>query len=71
MLPNDAKLRNHLIDKLESDFVLKKNTAISSVENTIKNLYIQKNMHLLYQQDLYKNKQKEIYEILLNILFPS
>ena len=33
-----------------------KNKSISSVANTIKNIYIQKNMHLIYKQDFYKDK---------------
>ena len=56
MLPNDAKLRIYVIDQLETDYVMAKNTAISSVTNTIK-LHIQTNMHFLYQQDFYKDRQ--------------
>ena len=33
-------------------------------------LHIQKNMHLVYKQDLYKDKQKEIDELFIEYLFP-
>ena len=36
MLPNDVKLRINVIDQLDTDFVMLKNKAISSVTNTIK-----------------------------------
>ena len=58
MLPNDAKLRIYVIDQLETDYVMAKNTAIYSVANTIKKLHIQKNMHLIYKQDFYKDENK-------------
>ena len=58
MLPNDVKLRINVIDQLDTDFFMAKNKAISSVANTIKKLHIQKNMHLFYKQDVYKDKQK-------------
>ena len=70
MIPNDLKLRIHGIDKLDTDYVIKKNKAISSIENTIKYLHIQKNMHLIYRQDLYKDKQKEINELFIEYLIP-
>ena len=47
MLPNDVKLRIDLIDQMDTDFIMAKNKAISSVANTIKKLHIQKNMHLI------------------------
>ena len=58
LLPNDIKLRINLIDQLDIDFVMAKNKSISYVANTIKTLHIQKNMHLIYKQDFYKDKQK-------------
>ena len=70
MLPNDMKLRINVIDKLDTYFVMAKNKAISSVANTIKKLYIKKNMHLIYKQDLYKNKEKEIDHLFLEYLVP-
>ena len=68
MFPNDVKLRINLIDQLHTDFVMAKNKAIYSVANTIKKLHIQKIMHLIYKQELYKNKQKEIDEHLIYYL---
>ena len=65
MIPNDMKLRINVIDQLDTYFVMAKNKAISSVANTIKKLHIQKNMHLIYKQDFYKDKQKEIYELFI------
>ena len=65
MLPNDVKLRINLINQMDTDFIMKKNKAISSVANTIKKLHIQKNMHLINKQGFYKDKQKEIYDIFI------
>ena len=42
MLPNNVKLRIYVIDQLEADFFMAKNTAISSVANTIKISYSEK-----------------------------
>ena len=53
ILPNDVKLITHAIDKLEIDFVMKKNTAISSVENTIKKLHIQSDLNFIYKKLLF------------------
>ena len=47
-----------------------KNRIVSAVANTIKKLHIQKNMHIIYKQDLYKNKAKEIYDFFLEYLVP-
>ena len=58
MLPNDVKLRINVIDQLDTYFLMAKNKAIYSVVNNIKKLHIQKNMHLIYKQDLYKDKLK-------------
>ena len=69
ILPNDAKLKIYVIDQLEIYFVMAKNIAISSVENT-KILHIQKNIHSLYQQDLYEDKQKEIDNLFIEYIFP-
>ena len=52
ILLNDVKLITHAIDKLEIDFVMKKNTAISSVENTIKRLHIQSDLNFIYKEFL-------------------
>ena len=49
---------------------MSKNKAMSSVENTIKKLHIQKNMHLIYKQDLYKDKQKETDDLFIEYLVP-
>ena len=53
ILPNDVKLITHAIDKLEIDFVMKKYTAISSVENTIKKLHIQSDLNFIYKKLLF------------------
>ena len=70
MLPNGVKLIINVIDQHDIDFSMAKNTAISSVANTIKKLHIQNNMHLTYKQDLYKDKQTEIYERFIEYLVP-
>ena len=59
MLPNDVKLIIHLIDKMDTDFVMTKNKAISSVAITIKKFHIQENMHLVYKQDFYKDRKRK------------
>ena len=70
LLPNAVKLRINLIDQLDTHYVMVKNKAISAVANTIKQLHIQKNMHIIYKQDLYKNKEKEIDYLFLEYLVP-
>ena len=62
LLPNDVKLKINLTDQLDKDYVMVKNKSISAVANTIKKLRIQKNMHMTYKKDFYKNKEKEIYD---------
>ena len=57
-------------DQLDTDYFMAKNKAIYAVENTIKQLHIQKDMHMDYKQDLYKEKQKEIYDFFLDYLVP-
>ena len=42
MLPNDVKIRIHLIGQLEKYFSMAKNTAISSIANTTKITYSEK-----------------------------
>ena len=42
-----------------------KNEAISAVANIIKQLHIQKNMHMTYKQDFYNTKESEIYDLIL------
>ena len=56
MLSNDVKLRNNLINQMDTDFVMAKNKAIFAVVNTIKIIHIQKDMHFIYKQDLYGDK---------------
>ena len=68
MLPNDVIFRNNMIDQMDIIFFMAKNKAISSVANTIKKLHIQKNMHLIYKQDYYKDKQEEIYDLFIEYL---
>ena len=64
------KLRINAIDQLETDIVMKKNTAIYSVAKTVKKLHIQSDLHLIYKQEFYKDKQKEIYELFIGYLVP-
>ena len=52
------KLRINLINQLDTYYAVVKNKAISALANTIKQLHIQKNMHIIYKQDFYKNKEK-------------
>ena len=52
LLPNDVKSRINVIDQLDTYYIMVKNKAISAVANTIKQLHIQKNMHMTYKQDL-------------------
>ena len=65
LIPNDAKLRINIINKLDTDYVMVKNKAIYTVANTIKKLHIQKDMHIIYKKYLYKNKEREIYDLFL------
>ena len=62
ILPNDVKLRTDEIDQLETDFAMAKNTAIYSVENTIKNCIFRKYTFAL-PTNFYKDKHKEIYDL--------
>ena len=65
IIPNDVKLGINVIDQLDTDFFMAKKKAISSVENTTKKLHIQKNMHLIYKHDFYKDKKKETDELFI------
>ena len=70
LIKNYAKLIINTINQLNTDYVMVKKNAISAVANTIKQLHIQKNMHILYKQDLNKNKEKGIYDLFLEYLVP-
>ena len=63
-LQYDVQLIIHSIGKLEADFVMAKNTAIYSVENTINKLHTQSDFYFIYKQDFYYDKQDEINELL-------
>ena len=69
MLPNDVKLRVNVIDKLDKYFGMKKNKAISSVTNTIKYIYIQKNVHFFTNKTSIRKKKRKYMILLLNIFF--
>ena len=58
LLPNDSILRINLNNQLGTDYVMTKNKAISDVANTTRQLHIQKDMHMIYKQDFYNNKEK-------------
>ena len=70
MLPNDVKLKMNMINKMDTYLVMENNRAIYVVANSIKKIHIQKDMHLIYKQDFYKNKKKEIYELFIEYLVP-
>ena len=53
LLSNDVKLRVNIIDKLDTDYVMVKNEAIPAVANTLKQLHIQNDMHMIYKQEIY------------------
>ena len=67
MPPNDVKLRIYVIDQLETYFSWQKNSNFLCSKHHQK-LYIQTNMHLLYQKYFYKDKQKEIDELFIEYL---
>ena len=48
LLPNYVRLRINLNNQLNTDFIIAKNTAISVVSNTIKQLHIHTDMHMIY-----------------------
>ena len=52
------KLIIHAIDILKTYLVMKKNTVISSVSNTINKFHIQSDLHFIYKQNLYNDEQK-------------
>ena len=54
-----------MVDQLKTDYFMVKNEAIPTVENTIKQLHIHKNMHMVYKQDFYKDKESEIDDLFL------
>ena len=59
-----------MIHQMDTDFVMAKNKAIYAIANTIKTLYIQKNMYLIYKQDYYEDKLKEIDDLFIEYLVP-
>ena len=67
-LPNDVKLRINMINQLDTYYTMVKKRAISAVTNNIKQMHIQKNVHIINKQDFYKNKEKEIYELFLEYI---
>ena len=70
LIPNDVKLIIILIGKLDTDYAIVKNKAVSVVAKTIKQLYLQKNMHMTYKKDFYNIKEKEINDLSLEYLVP-
>ena len=59
-----------MIDKMNTYFFMAKKKSFSSVKNTIKKLHIQKNMNLIYKQDYYEDKLKEIDDLFIEYLVP-
>ena len=68
MIPNDVRLITNLNNQLDTDYVMVKNEAIPAVANTLKQLHIQNDMHMIYNKDFYKNKDKEIHESFIEYL---
>ena len=60
---NDVKLRIHVINKQKTDYVMAFYTEISSVENTVNKLQTLSTFHYVYQQNLYRDEQKEMEEL--------
>ena len=67
---NDVKLRIHAIDKLETCFVMAKNTAFSLVSNTIKKLYIQSDLHFIYKKTSIIINNMKTMIFFINTIFP-
>ena len=42
--------------------------TISAVANTIKELHIHKDMHIIYKQYFYKNRKKETHDLFLEYI---
>ena len=55
ILLDDVKLIIHVIDQLETYFVMKKNIGFSSVANTIKKLHVQSDFYFIYKKSLYND----------------
>ena len=70
ILSNDVKLIIHVIDQLETDFIVAKNTAISSVEKNIKKFHIQSDLNLNYKKTSIMINKRKYMTFLLNTLFP-
>ena len=64
------KLKINLTDQLDKDYVMVKNKAISAVSKTINQLHIQKDMHMIYKLDFYKNEEKEIDNLFIEYIVP-
>ena len=64
------KLKINLVNQLDTDYVVVKKKAISAVANTIKQLHIQTDIHMIYKKYLYNNKEKKIYNLFLECLVP-
>ena len=54
------KLGIHAIEQLETYFVMKKNTAISSVANTINKFHKKSDLHLNHKQNFHYDEQDVI-----------
>ena len=56
-LSHDVILRINLNNQLKTYYLMVKHKEISAIANTIKQLHIQKDMHMIYKQDFYRRKQ--------------
>ena len=59
-LPNYVKMVIRVIERLETYFVMAKNTAISSVANTKKKFHIHYDLHFINKKKFYHDKQDGI-----------
>ena len=67
---NDVKLRIHAIDKLKTDYVMAKTTAIYLVANIKKELNIQSDLYFIYKQNFYHDKKYEINKLFVEYHLP-
>ena len=72
MIPNDVTIGMHAVDQIEIYFGMAKNQGVFSVANTKKKFHIQSNLHFIYNQNFYHDKQDEkdalFYEYHVSIL---
>ena len=70
MLTNDVKLIIHVIDQLETYFVMAKNTAIYSLSNTINKFHIKSDLYFIYKKNYIMINKGKWMNFLMNTIFP-